>query len=79
MALLRPRSRRPVGGPVVVRRRPVGRSTAALLVVAYLVIGAVVAWQRGYLNPSILRAFVSAVLAVVLWFLVLLGVDLHLH
>jgi hypothetical protein len=74
MALLRTRNRRPV-----VARRSTARPVVSLLVVAYLVIGAVVAWQRGYLNPSILRAFVSAVLAVLLWFLVLLGVDVHLH
>lgn len=77
MALLR--TRRAGTGPVVVRRPMAGRSAVGLLVVAYLVVGAVVAWQRGYLNPSILRAIVSAVLAVLLWFLVLLGVDLHLH
>jgi hypothetical protein len=50
----------------------------SLITLVYLVIGLVVAWQRGYITPSLLKSLVSAVLAVALWFLVLLGVDLRI-
>lgn len=45
----------------------------------YLVIGVFVAWTRGYLDVPLVRAIGSALLAIFLWFLVLLGVDLHIH
>ena len=48
--------------------------------VIYLLIGAVVASTHHYLRHlDGLRAIASAVLAVVLWPLVLLGANLHLH
>ena len=50
-----------------------------VLLFIYLVIGGFVAWDRGYLNVSFLRILASALLAIVLWFLVLLGVNLHVH
>ena len=53
------------------------RHNVSLLVVVYLVIGVVVAFQRHYLTVGLLKAVVSALLAIFLWFLVLLGVDLH--
>jgi K+-transporting ATPase A subunit len=50
-----------------------------LLVIAYFVIGLVVAAQDGYLeNLDNLRRVVSAVLAIVLWPLVLLGFDIRI-
>jgi hypothetical protein len=61
---------------VEVRTRRTNVSLGALI---YLLIGIVVAWQRGYLTPSVLKVVLSAILAIVLWFLVLLGVDLHLR
>jgi uncharacterized membrane protein len=64
MALVRARTRRP---------------TLGLFGLVYLIIGLVVAWQRGYITLSLLKGVLSAVLAVLLWFLVLLGVDMHLH
>ncbi|MDL4771893.1 hypothetical protein [Actinomadura xylanilytica] len=45
----------------------------------YLVIGVFVAWDRGYIDADLLRRVASALLAVLLWFLILLGVDLHIH
>lgn len=45
----------------------------------YLVIGLVIAWDRGYIDASLIRRVGSALLAVFLWFLILLGVDLHIH
>jgi hypothetical protein len=53
--------------------------SVSLITLVYLVIGLIVAWQRGYLTPSVLKAVLSAVLAVALWFLVLLGVDLRIR
>jgi hypothetical protein len=45
----------------------------------YIIVGLVVAWDRVYITVSILKVVLSAVLAVFLWWLVLLGVNLHLH
>lgn len=44
----------------------------------YLIIGVFVAWDRGYLDLDLIRRVGSALLAIFLWFLVLLGVDLHI-
>ena len=49
-----------------------------LVLVAYLVVGLVVASNNGYLDDlDTIARVVSAVLGVVLWPLVLFGVDLH--
>jgi hypothetical protein len=53
-----------------------GRNISLVLAV-YLVIGIVVAYDREYLTSRILKQLVSALLAVCLWFLLLLDVDLH--
>ena len=46
----------------------------------YLLVGAVVASDHHYLRHlHAVRPIVSAVLAVVLWPLVIAGADLHLH
>ncbi len=51
-----------------------------LLPVVYLVVGLVVASQHHYLGSlNDLSHIVSAILAVVLWPLVLLDVNLHVH
>jgi len=48
--------------------------------VIYLVMGAVVAATHDYFeNIDTLKRFLSAVLAVVLWPLILIGIDLHVH
>jgi hypothetical protein len=53
---------------------------SSLLTIAYLVIGAIVAGTHYYfVHVSSLQTIVSAVLAVVLWPLLLLGVNLHVH
>ncbi|MFD0900869.1 hypothetical protein [Actinomadura sediminis] len=52
------------------------RTHIGLVGIVYLVIGLFVAWDRGYITPDLLGKVLSAVLAVLLWFLVLLGVDL---
>lgn len=48
--------------------------------VVYIIIGVVVAAGHQYFeHVDALKPIASAVLAVLLWPLVLLGVDLHLH
>jgi hypothetical protein len=51
-----------------------------LLTVAYLVVGLIVAANEKYLRElESVRQVISALLAIVLWPLVLLGVDLHIR
>jgi hypothetical protein len=49
----------------------------SLLSVVYLIIGAVVAYSHGYVLTSA-GEFLSFILAMFLWPLVLLGVNLHI-
>ena len=51
---------------------------ARVFLVIYILVGAYVAWVHHYLSPGILRDIAEALLAIFLWFLVLLGVNLHL-
>lgn len=55
-------------------RRPI-----SIVFLIYLIVGIVVAWTRGYLTVGLLKGALSALLAIFLWFLPLLGVSLHLH
>jgi hypothetical protein len=55
------------------------RGSFSLLVLIYLIIGIVVAWRHHYLTLAFLKALASVLLAILLWFLVLLGVNLHIH
>jgi hypothetical protein len=50
-----------------------------LLLIVYIIIGLVVAWNHGYLFLAWLKTTASALLAVFLWWLILLGVNLHVH
>ncbi|MGR6913475.1 hypothetical protein ACU635_04405 [[Actinomadura] parvosata] len=50
----------------------------ALIVLVYVVVGIYVAWVYDYITPGLLRDVAEALLAVFLWFLVLLGIDLHI-
>jgi hypothetical protein len=50
-----------------------------LVVALYIIVGVVIAWDHGYLGLGWLRAVASAILAIFLWWLVLLGVNLHIH
>ena len=49
-----------------------------LLLIIYVIVGLVVAWDRGYITVRLLQLLLSALLAIWLWWLVLLGVSLHL-
>ena len=56
------------------------RSFRTLLIVAYIVIGVIVAANRKYLTSlSSVREIISAALAILLWPLVLLGVSLRIR
>ena len=51
-----------------------------LLILVYLVIGVVIAASKDYLeNLDTVKQLASAVLAIVLWPLLLLGIDLHIR
>ncbi|TDD17689.1 hypothetical protein [Nonomuraea diastatica] len=50
----------------------------ALIIVIYVAIGIYVAWVYDYITPGLLKDLAEALLSVFLWFLVLLGIDLHI-
>lgn len=50
-----------------------------LALVIYFLVGVFVAWTHGYIGVGFLRALANAILGVLLWFLVPLGVNLHVH
>jgi hypothetical protein len=49
------------------------------LYIIWVLIGIVVAWERHYITVDMLKLVLSALLAIFLWPLVLLGVSLHIH
>lgn len=51
----------------------------SLLALIYIIIGIYIAWTHHYISVHVLKIVLQALLAVFLWFLVLLGVDLHVH
>lgn len=52
----------------------------SLLFVVYVAIGAVIAYTHHYWSHiHTIKAFISAILATILWPLVLLGINLHIH
>ena len=55
-------------------KRPV-----SIVFIIYVIIGIVVAWTRAYITVVLIKGVLSALLAIFLWFLPLLGVGLHLH
>jgi hypothetical protein len=58
----------------------VQRSGFSLGAVIYLVVGGIVSATHHYWsNLDTLKQVVSAVLALLLWPLILLGIDLHIH
>lgn len=56
-----------------------GRWLGRLIILIYVVVGVFVAWDHGYLGLAWLRSVASALLAILLWWLVPLGVNLHIH
>lgn len=49
------------------------------LIMVYILVGVWVAYQNDYLANTLVRPLLSVVLAVLLWFLIPLGVNLHLR
>jgi hypothetical protein len=47
--------------------------------VIYVIIGLIVAWEKHYITLAVAKLVFSALLAVILWWLVLIGVNLHIH
>jgi hypothetical protein len=59
---------------------PAQRSNVSLIMLVYLVAGGIVAATHHYWsNLHTLKAVISAVLATILWPLLLVGVNLHIH
>jgi hypothetical protein len=54
------------------------RGVSRLLLLVWVLVGIVVALNRGYLPERLLRGAASAIVAIFLWPLVLLGVDVHI-
>jgi len=51
----------------------------SLLALIYIVIGIYIAWTRHYITVGLLKNVLQALLAIFLWFLILLGVNLHVR
>jgi hypothetical protein len=52
--------------------------TFNLLGLIYVLVGIFIAWTHDYIGVDLLRSIGSALLAIFLWVLVLLGIDLHI-
>ena len=49
------------------------------LFIIWVIVGLVVAWTHSYITVYLLKLVLSALLAIFLWPLVLLGINLHIH
>jgi hypothetical protein len=49
------------------------------LFIIWVIVGIVIAWTHAYIKLFVLKIVLSALLAIFLWPLVLIGVNLHLH
>jgi hypothetical protein len=61
-----------------VKERAVFRRRFSLLGLIYVLVGIYVAWAENYITVRVIKLVVSALLAIFLWPLVLLGVDLRI-
>lgn len=55
------------------------RVTISMFGLIYIVVGIIIAVSKHYVTIAWLKTIGSGLLAVLLWWLVLLGVNLHLH
>jgi hypothetical protein len=55
------------------------RLSISLLGLIYIVAGIIIAVSKHYITIAWLKVVASGLLAVFLWWLLLLGVNLHLH
>ena len=51
----------------------------SIVILIYAIIGIIIAWDRGYIFLAWLKTTASILLAIGLWWLVLLGVNVHVH
>ena len=51
----------------------------SIVILIYAIIGIIIAWDRGYIFLAWLKTTASILLVIFLWWLVLLGVNLHVH
>jgi hypothetical protein len=81
---------RHVSGQLVAANKLVGRSGVkkmailggrkySWLTIIWVIVGLVVAWTHSYITVYLLKLVLSALLAIFLWPLVLLGISLHIH
>jgi hypothetical protein len=54
------------------------RGASRLIFLVWILVGIFVAFNRGYLPERLLRGAASALVAIFLWPLILLGVDVHI-
>jgi hypothetical protein len=57
----------------------VTRSRFSLMGAIYIIVGLVVAVTHHYITAGLFTRLLSALLAIALWPLPLLGIDLHIH
>jgi hypothetical protein len=62
-----------------VKERTVFRRRFGLLGLIYILVGIYIAFAEGYIGIRLIKLVLSALLAIFLWPLVLLGVDLHIR
>ena len=55
------------------------RRTFSLFLLLYLAVGVYIAWTHHYLTLGLVKNVASALLAIFLWVLVPLGVNLHVR
>ncbi|HEX9624876.1 MAG TPA: hypothetical protein VF979_10905 [Streptosporangiaceae bacterium] len=55
------------------------RLSISVIFLIYIVVGIIIAVSKHYITIGLLKVVGSALLAVFLWWLTLLGVNLHLH
>ena len=55
------------------------RSRYSWLFIIWVIIGIVIAWGHSYITVYLVKLVLSALLAIFLWPLVLLGISLHIH
>ena len=49
------------------------------LFIIWVIVGLVIAWTHTYITLFVIKIVLSALLAVFLWPLILIGVNLHIH
>lgn len=55
-----------------------GRRRLGPILLVYLLVGVIVAYDRDYISVRLLKSVISALLAIFLWVLVLLGLDVRI-